>query len=607
MFEGADFKMNARRGWLALVIAAALALAAFHYSQFLQNPRPRWNGLVHDRSGHYEFAQKMAIAVRQADPWTFFSTLEKAKVWPPVHGLCAAAVLAVGGIDYRLAVLPSLAGWVATAVFGFLLVRRISASNGTAAGVIAATMILASPAHRVHALDIMLESLGAAFTAMAMYFYAVAKQNPSRPAWRRLAITLTVLFFEKYNYWLLVVFALTAAELAGWRASEWMRAGGFFTRIEWRRVLRAEAREPLTWVFCTLVVVTVAIFIFRPGPLQSGGKIVSLYPPNNLVTLTYAVLFFRVLKSYRMMPITVPGQRQLLVWHCLPIAASFLLPRRLSAFAGYIGPFNTGRQPAPPVMEAAANYIQSVCVDYHSAVWSALIAALLFLLALVIYRRMLAGGLAVLLLVLISAALTLVHPLQGSRFLHTWIPAFWVIGAAGLATCLGGAARLRPLLALGASGAVVLAHAADLVKPGHAPGTGSGETTSLLDITDTYLPELGGERRVSIFSTVPCTQFLLWTYRERYPHSDKLEIPLKDYPLSDEEVRRRLEKWEDASRVDAAILIDIAPDSAHYVPIADYSAYRQIGQIISGNPRFHLARQWHLREQGCTISMWRRN
>ena len=600
--------MNAQRGWLALVIAAALALGAFHYWQFLQNPRPRWNGIVHDRSGHYEFAQTLAIAVRQADPVAFFSTLEKAKVWPPVHGLCAAAVLAIGGIDYRLAVLPSLAGWIATVVFGFLLARRISASNGNAAGVIAATLILASPAHRIYAVDIMLESLGAALTMMALYFYAAAKQEPSVRAWRRLAITLTVLFFEKYNYWLLVVFALAAAELAGWSAADWKRSAGVFTRFDWRRAIRAEMREPLTWVFCAIVAITLAIFLLKPEPLKFGGKPVSLYPPNNLVTLAYAVLFFRVLKSGIVRRIVAPAQKQLAVWHILPIAISFLLPRRLSAFAWFLGPLNRSERSTPPVLDTAAFYVRSLSVDYHAAIWSTLLAALLFALALVFYRRLRPGALAVVILVLISAALALLHPNQKSRYLHSWPPAFWLVGAAGLVGCLNGARRFRQPLALTATAAVVLLHAPGLLKPGHAPEAGCrGETTSLLDITDTYLSELGDQRRAAIFSTVPCAELLIWTHHERYPQLDQVEIPLKDFPLTSEGVRRRLEKWEVESRADAAVFIDMTPDSPDYRALTDYSAYAQVGQRINSNPRFHLARQWHLPEHGCTISMWTRN
>jgi hypothetical protein len=58
--------------------------------------------------------------LRQGNLPQFFANLEKGKVWPPVHGLLVAAVVAAAGPDYRLAVLPSLAGWIMTVVFGCL-------------------------------------------------------------------------------------------------------------------------------------------------------------------------------------------------------------------------------------------------------------------------------------------------------------------------------------------------------------------------------------------------------------------------------------------------------------------------------------------------------
>jgi hypothetical protein len=599
--------MKSDRAWLALILSAAFLVGAIQYAQFLENPRPRWNGLVHDRSSHYEFAQRMAIALREGDVATFFSTLDKAKVWPPVHGLCAAAVLAIGGIDYRLAVLPSLCGWVATAVFGFLLARRISGVNGNAAGVIALALILASPAHRVYAVDIMLESLGAGLSMMALYFYAVAKQERSARAWRWLAITLTVLFFEKYNYWLLVVLALVAAELAGWRVADWRQAAATVRRIDWKRVLGRELRAPLTWVFAVVAALAAAIFILKPAPLQVGGELVGLYPPNNLVTLAYAALFVRLLTLHRFARLEVPAQRQLMLWHCLPIAVSFLFPRRLSAFAWFLGPFNTGEQSRPTLAEAAANFVGSIVADYHAATWSAVVAALLFVVALATYRRLQAGGLAVLLFVLISVVLAVPHPNQKSRFLHTWIPALWVVGAAGLATASSRAGRLRLPLATTASAAVLLAHAPSFFERGHAQETGCRrETISLLDLTDTYLRELGAERKLAIFSTVPATDLLRWTYRDRYPHSHNFEIPLREHRLSAEDVRRRMEDWRAGTAADTVVVIDIAPESPHYLPLADYSAYRQIPEVISSNAQFEVSRRWDLPAHRCTITMWTR-
>ncbi|MEO5720378.1 MAG: hypothetical protein ABIR71_02780 [Chthoniobacterales bacterium] len=587
---------------LALVLSATLGLAAFHYAQFRQNPRPRWNGLVHDRSGHYQFAQDLARAVRQANPVAFFTALEKAKVWPPVHGLCAAAVLAVGGLDYRLAVLPSLAGWVATAVFGFLLARRCSVAHGNLAGFIAAAMVLASPAVRSYGLDIMLESLGAALTLCVLHLFLRARGTPSVGAWRWFALTLTVLFFEKYNYWLLVVLALVLNELCHSRAQDWRGLRAAWARFDWSRKLGLEMRQPLSWLCVLFAFSALAIFLFHPEPISIAGKRVSVYPPNNLITLAYAALFFRVLRSAPLRAITHPALRQLALWHVLPVAISFLLPRRLSTFVWFLGPMNTDRSSAVPIAETATFYLQSTIRDYHVAPWSAIVAALLFLLAVLTFRRMSVGGRAVLLLVLLSAALTLLHPNQKSRYLHSWLPVLWVAGTAGFANFLSGPHRWRRPFALTAGAGLIVAHAGGLLQPGRAAESGvRGETSSLLDITDTYLPEVGPERRVAIFSTVPAAQFFLWTYHERYPHSDKIEIPLKDYPLSDAEVQRRLTSWAATTRANFAVLVDFNPSSSDYSPIAG-----NIASFINSAPHFSLVHEQRFPQHGCTVSLWTR-
>lgn len=580
-----------------VVLAATLALAALHYWQFWQDPRPRWNGLMHDRNGHYEFAQRMGLALREMDLRTFFATLEKAKVWPPVHGLLAAAVLAVGGLDYRLAVLPSLCGWIMTVAFGFLTARRISGGAGNAAGVMAAALILASPAHRIYSVDIMLESLGAGLTMLTLYLYVVARQEPSTRAWRRLAIVLTVLFFEKYNYWLLAMLALGAAEVSRWRRAEWTALIGTLRRAPWSQCLREQLRQPLNYAVVAMAALTTAIFVGHPAPLQIGSHTVSLYPPNNLVTVTFAILFARLVMEWRRVP-AVPAMQQLLRWHGLPVAISFLLPQRLSVFAWYLGPLNVGEAQKPPLREAMAFYQQAVTSDYHVAAWSMLVAAVFFLLALVTVSKWRAGGAVLIWLVLISAASAVAHPNQKSRFLHSWWPATWVAGAAGLATCLERTGRFRQPLVIGAGLAVTLVHAPWMSGPGRAAETGCrGETTSQLDISDAYLPSLAGLPRVAVYSTVPCYQFVIWTHRERYHQLDAIELPLRGQGWSTE--------FEPATNADAVLFIDIAEDSLRTIP-TDIDASLEFGKRMSEHPEFRLHQQWRLPEQGCTVTLWTR-
>ena len=135
-------------------------------------------------------------------------------MWPPLHGVLAAAVLLAAGPDYRWAVLPSLAGWAAAVFFACLSARRAVRRGRDLAGLVAALFVLVSPAYRAYATDVMLESLGAGLSMAALYCYLTTVQGRGASPWpaRCLGLVLTLLFLHKYNYWTLVVVALTGAD-----------------------------------------------------------------------------------------------------------------------------------------------------------------------------------------------------------------------------------------------------------------------------------------------------------------------------------------------------------------------------------------------------------
>src|SRR5262249_40396445 len=154
---------------LGVVIGTTLVLAGQLYGHFLATHRHLWDSGTHDRNAHYLYVLRLATDVRQGEVLRLLEDLNSTRVWPPLQGVVGAAVLLVGGLDYRLAVLPSLAGWVATVVFGFLCARRAVRHGGNLAGFVAAVFILASPGHRAFATDVMLESLGAGLTLAVLY------------------------------------------------------------------------------------------------------------------------------------------------------------------------------------------------------------------------------------------------------------------------------------------------------------------------------------------------------------------------------------------------------------------------------------------------------
>lgn len=604
-----------------VVLAMVLVLAGQSYLQFLDSPRLIWNGIDHDRSGHYAYGQKMAIAIRQGDIVGFVAELEKGKVWPPVHGLLVAIVLLVGGVHYELAVLPSLMGWIMTVVFGFLVARRSVSSlgGGLLAGAIAIIFIVGSPGHRAYATDIMLESLGGGLTFLALYLYLTAVQRgTSLWAWRGLALTLTVLFFEKYNYWLLTILAMLMTEFVR-RPRQYLRSATMAVKaVNWRRWVMDQARHPLTYALVAIVALVIFLLARGPTAIQIAGARVSLYPPNNLVTIAYAVLFVRVaseigLRGFdRILHLSMASQ-QLLKWHVLPIAISFLLPQRISAFVWFISPANYGGPSAGNPARAAVFYAKALTTGYHVALWSVLLVVGLLATATLCGRRLCAGAWSVLFLVLVGSVLVVLHPNQQDRFLHSWIAAAWVGAGIGMACLLynqflGGLRHARPWLAAGIVISLALGHRAQWRAVGHSPEIGGqNRESSLLDLTDTYLPHLETSRRTTILTTVPSESLIQWTYMERYPRRAGLELLRGGSSLSSGDLRSRFEAWLKSTRSDSVVLIDIPPGSYFYTDVLyDYKAYGQYGQLLASQTIFRQTHRWDLARYGCTISLWRR-
>ena len=121
---------------LAGVVLTAVVVAGWTYRSFLDRSRSLWWGIGHDRHAHYLFGLNLALDVRQGNVFHLLRVLDGGRTYPPLNGFLEAVVLLAGGRDYRLAVLPSLAGWVGAAVLGFLLARRAVPQYGTCAGVV---------------------------------------------------------------------------------------------------------------------------------------------------------------------------------------------------------------------------------------------------------------------------------------------------------------------------------------------------------------------------------------------------------------------------------------------------------------------------------------
>lgn len=612
---------RSRNTWMlpAVLLLAALLLAAWLYGHFLEVHRHLWYNPYHDRSAHYLSALKLATDARDGHVFQLLNDLNEARVWPPLHGALVAGVLLVGGLDYRLAVLPSLAGWVAMILLGFLTARRAAPRGGNLAGLIAALFLAASPAHRAYATDIMLETLGAALSLLCLYCYLLAVQGRADETWkgRCLGIALLALFLEKYNYWLLVVLALLAAEFVTRSRFYMQTIRDLLGGVDWRRWASAQLRHPLNGAAAVVLLFSAYVFLRGEHPFRLAGRSISLYPPHNLIHVAYVLMFLRLLPWWwrrgRNAVRQLDGRlRQVVLWLVCPMAVWFLLPKHLSYFVWYLSLADRAPHQHMDIFGGFRDYAGWLVQDYHFGLACALVAVALSLAGLAAWRWLRPGGIAVLALVVLAAVLTPTHPNHKGRMLHSWVPAVWVTAGLGAAALIYGRGtarwpRLRPWLAGAAVAAVAAMQYPALSANGHAAEGGPHpEQRSMRDVTDAYLPDLDRAGRAILLTTMPLKPMAQWTLLERHGSFNRLEEHWYGFGDVGEANRRGFADWLRTTDCDTVIFCETTIDRAKVDTGPECALHAELKDVLPAQTRFRLVAQRNLPHHACRIQVWRR-
>lgn len=599
---------------LAVLLAAVLA-AAGAYLHFLGVADRLFPGICdHDRNAHYWLGLSIGSDLRSGSVGRLLDDLHRARTWPPLHAVLVGIVLAVGGIDFRLAVLPSLAGWVGAAFFAFLLARRAVPRGGTLAGVLAAAQVLTSPALKAYATDIMLESLGACFSLMVLYFYVRAVQEPSARASTCLAVGFTVLFFHKYNYWMLIVAALAATELTSRPRFYW---NVLQSSLEgWREWGHRQLRQPLNYLLAILLALPAVLHCTGPLTIHLGGQDVSLKAAGLLLELPYVAFFLRLAQWWwqqggrQWCAAQGDAVRPLIYWGIWPIALWFLWPQRLSYFLWYVAAPH-GAQADSSFAGGLVYYWNCLAGDYHCAAASALLVAVLGMGAVWGRRWLKPGGQAVLWFIVLAVLLTARHPNQKSRCMHSWVAGAWVAAGMGAAYLAYGSSRERrfrpgPWLAASAVAGLAVLQYPGWVHPGHAQEGGPQQPPGTqLVVTDWFLPHLAGARECAVIATTPMKFLTWWTALERYGPRPRIVADVPGLDGDAEQRRGQLTHWLATTNVDPLVYVDVAPHSPRYVPNSGCARNEMLRQALPCQSRYIMTAQHDFPESGCRVSVWR--
>ena len=602
--------------WLSpLVLIGAFGVGISVYAWFWQHSRELWWWMGHDRHAHYMYGLNLALDLRTGDFVRLFHDFDRMRVWGPFHAFAVAFIEMVAGPDHRLAVLPSLAGWILAMWCAFLIPRRVLPGSGNAAGLLAAFLVAVSPAHRAFATDTMLESLGAGLSLAAIYLYLVVLQEGTHRAAILLGLTLTILFLHKYNYWLLVLFGVVLGEFTRQPKAWLQNALSWCQRDRLPRWLLCELKHPLNYVALAFAGAAVAVRMTGGGTITLGRWTMSAQEPHNFVHLAYIAFFVRLVlwwrQTGRVWSLELPPTlRTVLVWHGSAVALWFLLPKRLSYFIWFLSPSNSDQQrDSVGFMHGLPYYLHGLRDDYLPLSWGLYLFAGMLVLGLLAWRKLKPGASALILFLFISSYLACQHPMLKNRFMHSWIAAAWIVGAVGLVVAVqeiaGFVARAWRPWTVGVACAVLIGlHSTALLRLGHAQEGGlKPELPSPLRITDTYLPALANARNPTILSNVSTRFLWTWTFIEHHHHQN-FAAEIKNF-RSYESSPQQVKNWLDTTRSDALVLIDIHPGTMYDWKTDEYVDLSAFKEALAQQTVWMLAQHWEMPE-GVTITLWKK-
>jgi hypothetical protein len=600
---------------LVSVLIAASVVACLAYTRFWPQAPHLWWSMNHDRNAHYWAAQSVGIDLRRGDLGHLARDVERMRIWGPLHPLVTGAFLAIFGTDYRLAILTSLVTWVGTAVLAFAAARLAAPSAGNLAGAVAALLVMASGAHQAFATDIMLESPGACLTLAVAYAYLRARQRPSNASHRWLAISLTALFFLKYNYWLIALFAVVAAE-SGRNTSglydrliDARRGANLAQTSNW---LSAQFRHLVSYPLVVVFAFLSAFVVLGPYSVPLPRTRLEVRSGDTLATVACWLVCLRVLPWW-LREGRAWLQREsayaltFVNWHVWPAVCWFLVPKRAWLFASYLLRNHGAGEAAPGLAARVASYTRNLAIDYHAGTAALALVAGLTVLSFLFARRLRPGGAILLWLIAVATGLTLLQPTCRGRFLHSWVAVVWVASGAALAALHGGVPgllrNLRHTCLTLVVAVLLLVCVPSALIPGHALEGGTNpEVSCALDLPNRFLPQLSSARRVAVISNHPLKFFAMWTYQERFLRTERVIAEPDTIPVE----HTAFAIWADMQKCDAVLLINVSAASSFYAP-PDHPSAKQIPSLMASQAAFSAAEQWEWPELGCSATLWRRS
>jgi hypothetical protein len=309
--------------------------------------------------------------------------------WPPGLSLYQVPFYLMLGGSMASGLWSTPVAFVLIALTGSVLLWRQWSEAALLPTSLFLALLTSSPFLLAYATVTMTEMLGALAQILMLLCYQRYRQSPGPRTARLFAVSMTVLFFVKYNYFLLLAGPLIVYEWLE-RTSGWGPSQRLSNLSRWtRRVLSSPTGVAISlYIAGLLIIVTTGGFAF-----QLLGQRVSMRGVGNSGHVVLYLLLGRLwyLHSrgridWRRLTSTDPRVRPLLLWFLVPVTIWLAspYPNHIRDFANLVINRPLGD---PTVGTGIATYLEAFRTAYFYTDWTLAFVVIAFGVAAAQYRR----------------------------------------------------------------------------------------------------------------------------------------------------------------------------------------------------------------------------
>jgi hypothetical protein len=287
---------------------------------------PHWDPAAHLLDGWIGY-----WSLRTMQPWTFFWNFREEGLWPPAYALWQVPFYFAVGPELTSGLTATLAAFALLGVAGALVLVLDSPKRDAAVVPVTLWLVLVvtSPYYLAYSAIGMMETFGAFAQTLVYLAWSVDRRRRGATSGRLFALSLTLLFFAKYNYLVLCVAPMLLHEFLG------RTAGASLAR----RIEQARSALRTAWTSPTIRVVALyliaLVILIRSGgfDVRVLGHEVSVHRVGATGHIVLIAVGARILFLHRRRRIDWQALlavdrrvRPLLIWFVLPVTVWLLSP-----------------------------------------------------------------------------------------------------------------------------------------------------------------------------------------------------------------------------------------------------------------------------------------